>query len=215
MYMKHTWKSAVGATAGVLAITGGLLAGAVLPAAAAPAFNEAFATQAFGIINSAPTAVAQFPGISPVTLPFSVIPGLLITGPIDDQADGVSASSVITGVLATQLGKMDLTALGVGAGCTLGDGVSGGAEIIGGKIAGIHGRPIMLPVHPRPNTQIRVPDGLVLTLNRQFTIHAGTVLIVQAIHASMLGGAETLTIGAAGCNDRNLTPSPTSTNTVG
>lgn len=214
--MKHTWKGAVGATAGVLAITGGLVAGAILPASAAPAFNEAYATQAFGIINSAPTAVAQFPGSSPETLPFSVIPGLLITGPIQDQADGVSASSVITGVLATKLGKMDLTALGVGAGCSLGDGVaSGGTEIIGGKIAGIHGRPIMLPVDPPPNTQIRVPDGLVLTLNRQFTIDNGTVLIVQAIHASMLGGAETLILGAVGCNNSNLTPTPTPTNTNG
>lgn len=199
--MKHTWKSAVVATAGVLAITGGLVAGAILPASATSAFNEAYATQAFGIINSAPTAVARFPGSSPETLPFSVIPGLLVTGPIDDNADADSASSVITGVLATRLGKMDLTAAGVGAGCRFdGDVVTGGTLIIGGKIAGAHG-PIMLPVHPAPNTQIRVPDGLVLTLNRQFTIHDGTVLIVQAIHASMLGGAETLTLGAAGCND--------------
>ena len=202
--MKHTWKGAVVATAGVLAITGGLVAGAILPASATSAFNEAYATQAFGIINSAPTAVAQFPGDSPETLPFSFIPGLLTTGPIDDEADADSASSVITGVLATQLGKMDLTALGVGAGCHFnGDVVTGGTFIIGGKIAGAHG-PIMLPVHPAPNTQIRVPDGLVLTLNRQFTIDDGTVLIVQAIHASMLGGAETLTLGAAGCNDSTL-----------
>jgi len=60
--MKQTWKGAVVATAGVLAISGGIVAGAVLPAAASPAFNEAYATQAFGLINSAPTAVAQYPG---------------------------------------------------------------------------------------------------------------------------------------------------------
>jgi len=79
--MKQTWKGAVVATAGVLAISGGIVAGAVLPAAASPAFNEAYATQAFGLINSAPTAVAQYPGSSPVTLPFSAIPALLLTGP--------------------------------------------------------------------------------------------------------------------------------------
>ena len=69
----------------------------------------------------------------------------------------------------------------------------------------------MLPVHPRPNTRIAVPDGVVLTLNRQFRIDDGTVLIVQAIHASMLGGAEVLTHGAVGCNNSNLTPTPTNT----
>jgi len=211
MYMKQTWKGAVVATAGVLAISGGIVAGAVLPAAASPAFNEAYATQAFGLINSAPTAVAQYPGSSPVTLPFSAIPALLLTGPIDDQASGVSASSVITGVLATRVGKMDLTAEGVAAECsTDGEVATGNTFILGGKIAGLHG-PIMLPVHPLPNTRIAVPDGVVLTLNRQFHIDDGTVLIVQAIHASMLGGAEVMNLGAVGCNNSNLTPTPTNT----
>jgi hypothetical protein len=208
--MKQTWKSAVVATAGVLAITGGMVAGAVLPASASPAFNEAFATQAYGLINinSAPTAVAQFPGSSPETLPFSVIPALLLTGPIDDQASSDSASSVLTGVLATHVGKMDLTAEGVAAECgTDGEAATGNAFILGGKIAGLHG-PIMLPVHPLPNTRIAVPDGVVLTLNRQFRIDDGTVLIVQAIHASMLGGAEVMNLGAVGCNDGDLTEGP-------
>ena len=202
--MKHTWKGAVAATAGVLAISGGMVAGSVLPASASSPFNEAYATQAFGLINSAPTAVAQFPGSSPETEPFSAIPGLLLTGPIDDQASSDSASSVLTGVFATRVGKMDLTAEGVAAGCsTDGDVATGGAFILGGKIAGLHG-PIMLPADPPPNTRIAVPDGVVLTLNRQFRIDDGTVLIVQAIHASMLGGAEILTLGAVGCNNDDL-----------
>jgi hypothetical protein len=211
MYMKHTWKGAVAATAGVLAISGGMVAAAVLPASASSPFNEAYASQAFGLIHSAPSAVAQFPGDSPVTEPFSAIPGLLLTGPIDDQASADSASSVLTGVFATHVGKMDLTAEGVAAECGTNDDVAtGNAIILGGKIAGLHG-PIMLPFHPLPNTRIAVPDGVVLTLNRQFRIDDGTVLIVQAIHASMLGGGEVMNIGAVGCNDGDLTATPTDT----
>jgi len=39
-------------------------------------------------------------------------------------------------------------------------GATGNTFILGGKIAGLHG-PIMLPVHPLPNTRIAVPDGVV------------------------------------------------------
>jgi hypothetical protein len=225
--MKRTWKGAGMAAVGVLALAGGIVAAGGLPAAADGApFNAAFTAAASGVISHRPIAEAEFPGDSPVGQPFAVIPGLLTTGGTENQAGPDSALSVVTRVAATRLGHMDLTATAVASTCRLDAGggpmqpasvpdvrnrprreVTADTIIITGKIAGAAG-PIMLPVRPAPNTRIAVPGGIVLTLNRQFTVDGGTTLIVEAMHASLRGGAETLDIGVSACNDMDLSPSP-------
>jgi hypothetical protein len=222
--MKRSAHGVIAAT-GMLALAGGLAAATALPAAAAPVPNQAYAAAASGLINQSPIAEATSPGSSPVTLPYSHIFELLTTGPINDQAGPTSASSAVTHVVATLLGRTDLTAAGLASFCSsspvLGaaahagpraaDAVATGRTyILTGKIAGPSG-PIILPFAPAPNTHYAVPGGYTVTLNKQTTLD-GT-LTVDAIYATLRGGAEHLAVGVSVCKSADVTPTPTPTPT--
>jgi hypothetical protein len=224
--MKRTLTGVL-AAAGTLALTGGMLAVTALPAAAVTVSNDAYAAAAFGLINRGPLAEAQFPGTSPVTARFLFIQDLLTTGPVRDTAGPTSASSIVIGVQATQLGHLGLTATAVSSSCsrTQSSGVAGisagpgsgqvraATFIFGGRIDGVSG-PEMLPFRPAPNTRIAIPGGIVLWLNKQFRAKDGT-LAVAAIFASLRGGAEHLAVGVSRCSAMDLTPSPSSTQLAG
>ncbi len=205
--------------AGALTLAGGLVAATALPAAAEDTPQTvAVAAVSFGVINQFPLAVAEYPdGSSPVTRRFVQIRSLLTTGPAADTAGVNGALSIVTHVAATQLGHMNLTATAVAAGCRtnvddsgpirVGNGSirvrngpplpTGITRIFGGKIDGYAGRS-SLPARPAPNTRFAAPGGIVLTLNKQ-VIRKDGELTVDAVYASLLGGAQKLVIGHVGC----------------
>jgi len=197
----------IGRGAGALALAGGVLVATALPAAAASP-NRAYAATSGGPISHGPIGQATFPGTSPVTLGSASISGLLTTGVVLDAAGPTSASSTIHNVNAS-LGKLvALTAGTVHSACSFNTNtgkVSGVAAITNGKVVGVV--PITLNSTPPPNTKIVVPGIATITLNRQTTATDGT-LTVQAIHVSLLGSTQTLSIGVSVCNAADLAPVP-------
>jgi hypothetical protein len=198
----------IGKTAGALALAGGVLVASALPAAAASP-NRAYGASAGGLISHGPIAEATFPGTSPVTVASASIAGLLTTSVITDTAGPTSASSTVHRVRAG-LGKLvSLTAASVTSSCSFNTNtgrVSGTAGITNGKVTnGI--TTISLASNPAPNTTVSVPGIATITLNRQTTALDGT-LTVQAIHVSLLGSTQTLSIGVSVCNAANLAPTP-------
>ena len=70
---------------GALAMAGGIIAMAAMPAAAA-APNEAYGSAATGPISASPIGLATYPGTSPVTVSNANVTGLLTTGTVTDTA---------------------------------------------------------------------------------------------------------------------------------
>ena len=62
-------------------------------------------------------------------------------------------------------------------------------------------------VQPAPNTTVTVPGVATIVLNRQIRGTDGT-LTVDAIYVSLLGRAQTVTLGASVCNAASLAPVP-------
>src|SRR6266536_786420 len=79
--------------------------------------------------------------------------------------------------------------------------VTGTASIVGGQVlAGLI--PTPLPTSPQPNTTVSVPGLATITLNKQ--VSSGGTLEVDALSISLLGGAQTVTIGTSVCNAADL-----------
>ena len=197
----------IGKAAGALALAGGVLVATALPAAAASP-NRAYGASAGGLISHGPIGEATFPGTSPVTVANANITGLLTTGIVTDTAGPTSASSIVNNISAG-LGKLvSLTAASVTSSCSFNTNtgkVTGTATITNGKVTGL--LPITLASNPPPNTHVSVPGIASITLNRQTTALDGT-LTVQAIHVSLIGSTQTLSIGVSVCNAANLAPVP-------
>jgi hypothetical protein len=200
----------VGKITGALAIAGGMIMMAALPAVAA-APNEAYAASATGLISAAPIGLATFPtGTSPVTLANANIAGLLTTGVVTDKAGPTSASSRVADVEAPLTKLAWLGATVVESSCsfnTTTGTVSGGASITGGAVHIISFPTIKLPVHPARNTTISVPGIATITLNYHTTAPDGT-LTVTAIDVSLVHSTQTLTLGTSVCNKASLSPVP-------
>ena len=194
--------------AGALALSGGVLFAAALPAAAASP-NRAYASASAGLITHAPIGEATFPGTSPVTVANANISGLMTTGVAHASAGPTSASATVNTIVAS-LGKLvALRARTVTSSCRFNTNtgvVSGSAHINNGQVTGL-AVPISLASNPAPNTVVGVPGIATITLNRQTTAIDGT-LTVQAIHVSLIGSAQTLDIGVSVCNAANLAPVP-------
>jgi hypothetical protein len=199
----------IGRTAGALALAGGVLVATALPAAAASP-NRAYAASAGGLISHGPIGQATFPGTSPVTVANANISPLLTTGVAVDVAGPTSASSTVHSVSAGLAKAVSLTAGTVQSSCSFNTNtgkVSGGAHITSGQVTNGILPPIMLTSNPAPNTKVTVPGIATITLNRQTTAIDGT-LTVQAIHVSLLGSTQTLSLGVSVCNAANLAPVP-------
>ncbi len=194
---------------GALAMAGGIIAMAAMPAAAA-APNEAYGSAATGPISASPIGLATYPGTSPVTVSNANITGLLTTGTVTDTAGPTSASSTVSNVSATLSTTGSLGATSVTSSCTFNTttgAVSGTAAINGGAVH-VSGRPtITLAANPAKNTTISVAGVATLILNKQTKAADGT-LTVTAIYIRLLGSTQTLSIGASVCNAANLAPVP-------
>jgi hypothetical protein len=210
--MKRIRNSAV-ATLGALALSGGVLAASALPASGAAA-NVAYAAGASGLTGNLPAlAEASYPGTSPVSLAKVSVLGLVTAGTATDTAGPASASSTIANlkVLGT-LGLGSVSVKAVSSSCSYDSStnrLSGKTSIVGGQLlselSGLLGGPlpVSLPTDPAPNTTLSVPGVLSVTLNKQ--VSSGGTLEVDALAVSLLGSAETITVGTSICNAATLT----------
>jgi len=194
--------------AGALALSGGVLFAAALPAAAASP-NTGYAAAAGGVISASPVGQATFPGTSPVTVAHANITGLLTTGVAHATAGPTTATSTVNGVTALLTAISTLRATSVTSSCrfnTNTGAVTGSAHISNGRVTRPGGT-TTLASNPAPNTVVGIPGIATITLNRRTTAGDGT-LTVQAIHVAVLGSAQTLDIGVSVCNAASLAPVP-------
>jgi len=189
------------------------LAGGILAMAAGPAFaaapNESYAAAATGVITAAPIGLASYPtGTSPVNVLNANIAGILTTGVVHDTADATSASSTINSTAVTLSGLASLATGIITSSCSLNTDtgtVTGTATIANGAVTVGGIQTLTLAANPAANTGVTVPGVAQITLNRQVTAPDGT-LEVDAIYVSLLGSAQTLTIGASICNTASVAP---------
>jgi hypothetical protein len=195
--------------AGSLAMAGGLIAMAAMPASAASP-NRSYGAAATGLISASPIGEATYPGTSPVTVANANIAGLLTTGVVTDAAGPTSGSSTVASVSATLSALATLGATAVTSSCTFDTTtgtVSGTAGITDGAVH-VLGLPVItLSASPAKNTSVSVPGVATITLNKQTTAGDGT-LTVTAIYVSLLGSTQTLSLGVSVCNAANLAPVP-------
>jgi hypothetical protein len=195
---------------GALALAGGMIMMAALPAVAAPRTNAAYAASAFGHIYAPPIALATYP-ISPhyVRLPHISIPGLLTAWIVTDKAGPTSASSNVLTPRA-RLGRLTtLSARAAYSSCkfhTRSGRVTGYTKITYGAVRRF-GVTKPLPWYPAPNTTVSVPGIATITLNRQTTSYSGT-LTVTAIYVKWRHIRQTLTVATSVCNRARLAPVP-------
>jgi hypothetical protein len=195
---------------GALALAGGMIMMAALPAVAATPTNQAYAASATGPIYAPPIGLATYP-TSPhyVRRSHISIPGLLATWTITDKAGPTSASSNVLTVRARLTRLASLYAQAAYSSCrfhTRSGTVSGYAKITYGAVRSLS-RTIRLPWYPAPNTTIVVPGVGRITLNRQYIAPNGT-LTVTAIYVSLRHGRQTLSVATSVCNRARLVPVP-------
>jgi hypothetical protein len=188
---------------GSLAVAGGMIMMAAMPAAAA-APNLAYAAGATGPISASPIGEATFPGTSPVNLVNANIVGLLTTDAITDTASATNATSTLADVSATLSLASTLSATTVSSQCNYTGGtVSGSTSIVGGTVTLLGSPTIDLDASPTPNDSIAVDDLATVTLNKQ-TVAADGTLTVTAIYVSLVGSLQTLSLGVSVCNAADL-----------
>jgi hypothetical protein len=180
--------------AGSLAVAGGALVAAAMPAGAAPP-TQAWGVAANGFIHINPVAKATFFNTPAVSAAF-VYPGFVTTNGILDRASGTQAYSNVGFPKVYLFSQVDqLNADNAMSTCRIGFfGTVGDATIQNGSI-NITGEPsIPLIRNPAPNTQIFLP-GITVTLNRQTV--SGGIRTVTAIY--LTGFGQTLSIGVSRC----------------
>jgi hypothetical protein len=194
---------------GSLAVAGGMIMMAAMPAVAASP-NEGYAASATGPISVSPIGLATFPGTSPVSVLNANIAGLLTTGVATDTAGPTSASSTVASVSATLSRLASLGARAVSSSCTFdttSGKVSGTASLTAAAVHVLGIPAITLATHPARNTTVSVPGVATLTLNKHSTATDGT-LTVTAIYVSLLGSTQTLSLAVSVCNAADLAPVP-------
>ena len=196
---------------GALALAGGMIMMAALPAVAAPRTNAAYAASANGRIYAPPIGLATFPtGIHYVRLPHISIPGLLTAWIVTDKAGPTFASSNVLTPRVRLSRSTTLSAKAAYSSCkfhTRSGSVSGYTKITYGAIRRLFFKTIPLPWYPAPNTRITVPGIATITLNRQTTSYNGT-LTVTAIYVKWRHVKQTLTVATSVCNRARLAPVP-------
>jgi hypothetical protein len=195
---------------GSLAVAGGMIMMAAMPALAASP-NEGYAAAATGPISASPLGLAAYPtGTSPVTVAHANILHLLTTGIATDKAGPTTASSTVADVSATLTSVATLAATTVSSSCTFNTStgaVSGTATLADGTVTVARLPVIHLAAHPARNTTVSVPGVATIVLNKHSTASDGT-LTVTAIYVSLLGSTQTLSLGVSVCNAANLAPVP-------
>jgi hypothetical protein len=182
--------------AGSLAVAGGALVAAAMPAGAAPPPTRAFGLSANGFIHISPVAEANY-FFTPATAASFTSPSFVTTGGILDRASATDAYSnvgspkvYLNGNITDQFNASNVmsscrTILGTKVGFT---------TIQAGSISEIGLPNIPLPRNPGINTKIVLP-GVTITLNRQ-----STFLGVRTVTAAYFHGfGQNLSIGVTRC----------------
>ncbi len=178
--------------AGALAVAGGAVLASALPAGAVT-LPRSWGAQATGIVSLAQVALST-PGTTPVTA-FNVSADDLFGASfiLDRSGPDTAYSKVANPVVAV---SSALAAIGAGTAismCTT--GVGGSTTLVGGSIAAT-GQPVIhLPVTPGVNTQIKIPGGVTITLNKQN--YYGGIRQVTAIYVAYSG--QNVSIGVTRC----------------
>jgi hypothetical protein len=195
---------------GTLALAGGMIMMAALPAVATTPTNRAYAASAAGPIYARPIALATYPtGTHYVKVPHTSIPGLLTTWWVTDKAGPTSASSSVLTVRAWLTRLTRLYATAAYSSCkfhTRTGTVSGYVKITYGAVVKPGFPTIPLPWYPAPNTTVSVPGIATITLNRQ--TFAYNALTVTAIYVKWWHIKQTLTVATSVCNRARLMPVP-------
>jgi len=180
--------------AGSLALIGGAVVAAAMPAGAAPP-TRAWGVSAGGFIHINPVAEATFFNTPQVASNF-IYPGFVTTGGILDRASATEAYSNVGSPKVYLFSQVDqLNAANAMSTCRIGFfGTFGDTTIQAGSIWVTGLANIPLPRNPGINQQIFLP-GITVTLNKQGVI-AG-IRTVTAIYLSGFG--QNLSIGVSRC----------------
>jgi hypothetical protein len=197
---------------GALALAGGVIMMAALPAVAAPRTNAAYAASASGRIYAPPIALATYPtGTHYVTLPHISIRRLLTAWIVTDKAGPTYASSNVL-TPRVRLGRLTtLSATAAYSSCKFHARtgyVSGYTKITYGAVRRLFFKTIPLPWYPAPNTKVSVPGIATITLNRQYINPYDGTLTVTAIYVQWRHVRQTLTVATSVCNRARLMPVP-------
>lgn len=189
--MNRLIRRAVTAT-GALALAGAAALATAMPAAAVT-LPRAWGAQAFGTVTLGQIALA-YPGHTPATAFGVPVNTVLSTGFILDRAGpSTSYSQVQSPDVAADAALALVGAAEVTSQCTT--GLSGTSLIYRGQIVQ-YGQPaINLPLRPPPNTRIRIPGGVTVTLNKQTT--ALGIRTVTALAVSWAG--QSVAVGVTRC----------------
>ncbi|HEY5354279.1 MAG TPA: hypothetical protein VIK57_17650 [Streptosporangiaceae bacterium] len=179
-------------TAGALAVAGGAILATAMPAGAVT-LPRAWGAEATGTVSLPQVAVATTAN-TPATAFNVSAPPLLSTGFILDRAGpNTGYSSVqypdvyISSALAT------VSATKVTSSCTT--GISGTSNIYGGTVVQTTQSKITLPFSPAPDTKIKIPGGVTITLNKQNTLLG--IRQVTAMYIAYSG--QNLSLGVTRC----------------
>ena len=181
--------------AGSLAVIGGTVVAAAMPAAAAPA-TRAWGVSANGFIHISPVAEATYFNTPRVASSFTY-PSFVTTGGILDRVSATDAYSNVGSPKIYLGGNLtdQLNASSVMSSCrTILGSKFGFTTIQAGSISEIGLPNIPLPRDPAINTKIYLP-GITVTLNRQ--TYSGGIRTVTAIYVNSF--FQNLSIGVTRC----------------
>ena len=178
--------------AGALAVAGGAVLASALPAGAVT-LPRSWGAEATGIVTL-PQVALSTPGNTPVTA-FNVSADGLFGASfiLDRSGPNTSYSKVQNPVVSVSSALAAISATNAISMCT--SGLSGSTTLNGGSIVQTGQATIHLPVSPGVNTQIKIPGGVTITLNKQ-NYFLG-VRQVTAIYVSYSG--QNLSIGVTRC----------------
>ena len=178
--------------AGSLAVVGGAVLASALPAGAVT-LPRSWGAQATGIV-SLPQVALSTPGNTPVTA-FNVSAGGLFSASfiLDRSGPDTSYSKVQNPVVSVSSALAAISATTAISMCTT--DVNGTSTIIGGSIVQTGQPTIHLPVTPAVNTQIQIPGGVTITLNKRN--YYGGIRQTTAIYVSYSG--QNVSIGVTRC----------------
>lgn len=178
--------------AGSLAVVGGAILATAMPAGAVT-LPRSWGAEATGTVSLAQVAVATTANTPATSFGVSA-PPLLSTGFILDRAGpNTGYSSVQSPDVYISSALAAISATKVTSSCTT--GVSGTSMIYGGSIVQTSQATITLPLNPARNTQITIPGGVTITLNKQNTLLG--IRQVTAMYVSYSG--QNVSLGITRC----------------
>ncbi len=178
--------------AGALAVAGGAVLASALPAGAVT-LPRSWGAQATGIV-SLPQVALSTPGNTPVTA-FNVSAGGLFSASfiLDRSGPDTAYSTVASPAVSVSSALATISATTALSACTT--GLGGRTTLSGGSIVQSGRATIHLPVSPGINTQIKIPGGVTITLNKQN--YFGGIRQVTAIYVAYSG--QNVSIGVTRC----------------